>query len=179
VKPALLPKSVLAATAVLAALTACTAPPPAESAPPVPPVDAAPDTVRDQVVALVEQYYADLSARDWPRVTEYFWPSASLATPWQPPGEPDERVVIMTIEQFIEQAPLGPGSREIFEERLDSARVRGSDSIAQVWAWYSARFGDPGRVESWTGVDAFTLIRHDGRWRITSLGYVNDVDGPR
>jgi hypothetical protein len=85
----------------------------------------------------------------------------------------------MTIEQFIEQAPLGPGSREVFEERLDSARVRGSDSLAQVWAWYSARFGDPGRVESWTGIDAFTLIHHDGRWRITSLGYVNDEEGRR
>ena len=33
-----------------------------------------------------------------------------------------------------------PGSRAIFEERMDSSRVRGSANLAQVWAWYSARF---------------------------------------
>jgi hypothetical protein len=31
----------------------------------------------------------------------------------------------------------------------------------------------------WTGTDAFTLIRHDGRWRITALAYVNDGDVPQ
>jgi len=179
VSPTSVAKTAVAAMALCAALLACNEPPPVTAAPAAPPPDAAPDTVRDQVLALVEQYYADLSARDWPRVAGYFWPAASLATPWQPPDEPADRVVIMTIEQFIEQAPLGPGSREIFEERMDSARVRGTESLAQVWAWYSARFGDPGRIETWTGIDAFTLIRHDGRWRITSVAYVNDEDGPR
>ena len=172
-------KTLIGAAALIGALLACEAPPPAPSLPPAPPPDMVPDTVRDQVLALIQQYYADLSARDWARVATYFWPAASLATPWQPPDEAADRVVIMTIERFIEQAPLGPGSREIFKERMDSARVRGSASLAQVWAWYSARFGDPGRVESWTGVDAFTLIRHDGRWGITSIAYVNDEEGSR
>lgn len=158
---------------------ACRQAPPATSLAAAPPPEAVPDSVRDQVLAVIEQYYGDLSTRDWVRVYEHFWPGASLATPWQPPGETDVRVVITSIEQFIEQAPLGPGSREIFEERLDSARVRGSASLAQVWAWYHARFGDPGDVAEWTGTDAFTLIRHGGRWRITSVSYVNDGEGPR
>jgi hypothetical protein len=178
-RPAAFAGMLLAATVLVAASLACNEPAPAASAPAVAPPDVAPDTVRDQVLAIVEQYYADLSARDWARVAEYFWPSASLATPWQPPDEPAERIVIMTIEQFIAEAPLGPGSRGIFEEHMDSARVHGSDSLAQVWAWYSARFGDPGRVETWSGVDAFTLIHHDGRWGIASIAYVNDEDGQR
>jgi hypothetical protein len=176
-------KTLIRAAALIGVLLACEEPPPAASLPPAPPTDMVPDmvpdTVRDQVLALIEQYYADLSARDWARVETYFWPQASLATPWQPPDEAADRVVIMTIERFIEQAPLGPGSREIFEEHMDSARVRGSTSLAQVWAWYAARFGDPGRVESWTGVDAFTLIRHEGRWGITSIAYLNDEEGSR
>jgi len=85
VRPASFAKSFIAATALLGALLGCDEPPPATAAPPAPPPDAAPDTVRDRVLALVEQYYADLSARDWPRVADYFWPGASLATPWQPP----------------------------------------------------------------------------------------------
>lgn len=165
------------AAALAAGLLACTQP--VADAPAAPPPVAAPDSVRDQVLAVVEQYYADLSARDWPRVYDHFWPGATLTTPWQPPGDSLVRVVPTTIEAFIEQAPLGPGSRQIFEERMDSARVRGSAGLAQVWSWYSARFGDPGQVADWRGTDAFTLIRHEGRWRIASLAYVNDGGGPQ
>jgi hypothetical protein len=164
--------------AMAAGLAACRQPAPVSDPSTSPSPDAAPDSIRDQVLAVVEQYYADLSARDWPRVYDHFWPGATLTTPWQPPGDSAIRVMPTTIEQFIEQAPLGPGSREIFEERMDSARVRGSAALAQVWSWYSARFGDPGQVEAWTGTDAFTLIRHEGRWRIASLAYVNE-GGPR
>ena len=160
-------------------MLACRESTPAATAPAALSTDATPDSVRDQVLAVIEQYYTDLSARDWPRVYDHFWPGATLTTPWQPPEDSVVRVVATTIEQFIEQAPLGPGSREIFEERLDSARVRGSAALAQVWAWYSARFGDPGQVMDWTGTDAFTLIRHEGRWRITSVAYISDEGGPR
>ncbi|MBW3554544.1 MAG: nuclear transport factor 2 family protein [Gemmatimonadetes bacterium] len=43
--------------------------------------------------------------------------------------------------------------------------------LAQAWARYEARFGDPGDVAEWSGIDAFTLMKHDGRWRIVSLAY--------
>lgn len=149
--------------------------------PPAPPVvtDATPDTLRDQALAFVEQYYADFSARDWVRYADHFWPGATLTTVWQPPGEPAARVVTTSIEEFTAQAPAGPGSRQIFEERMTSAQVRASGDLAQVWASYEARFGDPGDIQEWTGVDAFTLMRFEGRWRIVSLAYSNDENGPR
>lgn len=140
---------------------------------------AAPDSVRDEVLAVIEQYYADLSARDWDRVRGHFWPHATLATIWQPPGEPSDRVVTTTIEEFIEQAPQGPGSRSVFAEEMTAAHVRGDDQLAQVWAYYDARFGDPGDMQEWSGIDAFTLIRFDARWRITAMAYLPTGGGPR
>jgi hypothetical protein len=58
--------------------------------------------------------------------------------------------------------------------------VSANNDIAQVWAAYDARFGDPGDVQEWSGIDAFTLLRFEGRWRISSIAYMStDGDGPR
>jgi hypothetical protein len=37
----------------------------------------------------------------------------------------------------------------------------------------TARFGDSTDVATWRGIDAFTLMKHDGRWRIVSLAYTD------
>lgn len=180
------PGAVTAAGALALAITAACAPTPdaaavgaAETGLTTVRAAAAPDSVRDQVMAVVEQYYSDLSAREWEYVQGHFWPGATLTTVWQPPGEPGPRVVMTTIEDFIAQAPDGPGSRAIFSEAMTSADVRGNADVAQVWATYDARFGDPDDLQEWSGVDAFTLIRFDGRWRISSIAYVStDGGGP-
>ncbi|MCI0433770.1 MAG: nuclear transport factor 2 family protein [Gemmatimonadetes bacterium] len=132
------------------------------------------DTIRDQVLAELEQYYADLSAREWDRFADHFWAGATIATIWQPPGDSVQRVTTTTIPEFIAQAPLGPGSREIFEERMTSAHVVGTGNLAQAWATYAARFGDPGDIDEWTGSDAFTLMKHEGRWRIVAMAYTTN-----
>ena len=137
------------------------APPPAE------------DAARREVLARVEAYYADFSARDWDAFAAHFWPGATLTTVWQPPEADAPRVVVTGLDAFVEQAPEGPGSREIFEETLLSADVTVRSGLAQVWARYAARFGDPGDVMEWRGIDAFTLIRHDGEWKIVSLSYTD------
>jgi len=54
---------------------------------------------------------------------------------------------------------------------MQQAEVRLYQDLAQVWANYKARFGEPGDVAEWSGVDAFTLMKHDGRWKIVSLAY--------
>lgn len=132
------------------------------------------DTVRDQVLAELEQYYADFSARDWEHFADHFWPGATLTTVWQPPADSTVRVVATTVPEFVAQAPLGPGSREIFEERMTSAHVFGHATLVLAWARYSARFGNPGSIEEWTGADAFTLLKHEGRWRIVALAWRQD-----
>lgn len=125
-----------------------------------------------EVRSAVESYYEAFSDRDWERFAEHFWPGAVLTTIWAPPGAESEAVVATTIPDFVAQAPEGPGSREIFEERPTRIEVRVEAGLAQVWAGYRARFGDPGEVMEWEGVDAFTLLRHEGEWRITSIAYV-------
>lgn len=142
---------------------------------------AAVDTAREAVLAELGSYYRDFSARDWEAFVDHFWPDATLTTIWQPEGEPRPRVTVQTAAEFAEAGPEGPGSREIFEEEMTShrAEVDGAAGVATVWAGYRARFGDPGDVMEWSGTDVFTLLRHDGRWRIASLVFVPEGgEGP-
>lgn len=126
------------------------------------------------VLAEVRAYYADFSARDWDAFAQHFWPGATIATIWTPPGESENRVVTQTIPEFVAMAPAGPGSKPIFSERMLDARVEVHGDLAQVWATYAAEFGEPGDVATWRGIDAFTLMRHRGRWRIASLAFTAD-----
>lgn len=131
------------------------------------------EATRAEVIDRLEHYYADFSSRDWDAFASHFWPGATLTTVWQPPGADASRVVVTGLDEFIAQAPQGPGSREIFEERMSGAKVLTHGNLAQVWARYEARFGDPGEITEWRGIDAFTLMRHDGEWRIVSLSYTD------
>ncbi len=139
-----------------------------------PPVGSDLDPGAVNVIRHLESYYREFSNRDWRRFSAHFWPGAGLTTAWQPPGEDSVRVVTMAIEQFVEQAPFGPGSREIFEERMLDSEVKVDGNIAQALVRYRARFGDPGDIMEWEGTDAFTLLRFNGEWRITSLAYLGD-----
>ena len=144
------------------------------------------DKTRDPVEALQQAFGDDLDVvtmlalepkpvdRDWTRFQDHFWPGATLTTVWAPDPEEGERVVVTTIPDFVAQAPLGPGSREVFEERMVSARLEIAGGLAQAWVRYDARFGDPGAIVEWSGIDAFNLIRHQGQWRIVSLAYAAD-----
>jgi hypothetical protein len=137
---------------------------------------AADQAAEREVRLTLESYYDAFSDRDWSRFADHFWPGATLTTIWMPPGEAAERVVVTSIPAFVEQAPLGPGSREIFEERMTSARITVHGELAHAWVEYAARFGDPGEVVEWRGIDAFTLLRHGGEWKISSLVYVSDSE---
>lgn len=131
---------------------------------------------RVEVVAELRSYYADFSARDWEKFAGHFWEGATLTTVWQPPGEDAERVVVTSVPEFVAQAPQGPGSKPIFEEQMTDAQVRVSGTLAQAWAHYHARFGEPGAVAEWAGIDAFTLMKHGGQWKIVALAYAADQE---
>jgi hypothetical protein len=36
---------------------------------------------------------------------------------------------------------------------------------------YEAKFGEPGALMNWCGVDRIILLLHQGRWRTVSLAY--------
>ncbi|BAH40746.1 MAG TPA: hypothetical protein DGD08_18305 [Gemmatimonas aurantiaca] len=55
-----------------------------------------------------------------------------------------------------------------FTERGFGATARVQDRVAQVWVPYDLYVG---KTWSHCGVDAFTLVKSDGRWRVASLIY--------
>ncbi len=55
-----------------------------------------------------------------------------------------------------------------FTERGFGATARVQDRVAQVWVPYDLYIGT---TWSHCGVDAFTLLKSDGRWRVASLIY--------
>ena len=158
------PATVMVLPAILLGVLGCSGAPEGDSS----------EAARREVLAELERYYADFSARDWPAFATHFWPGATLTTVWQPPGEPAPRVVVTTVPEFVAKAPEGPSSKPVFEERMLGADIRIIGNLAQAWARYVTRFGDPGALQTWRGVDAFTLMRHEGRWRIVSLAYADE-----
>jgi len=124
-----------------------------------------------EIRAELESYYADFSARDWEAFATHFWPGATLATIWQPPGQPAPMVEIVTIPEFLARTDEGPDSMPIFEERMTGAVIIVEGPLAQAWVDYEAKFGEEGNLFEWSGIDAITLLRHEGVWRIVSIGY--------
>ena len=116
-------------------------------------------------------YYRDFSTRDWNAVGGHFWEGAILVTIGQPSGETEERVVITPISSFLAEAAKAQTPAEEFESWLIDSKVRIQGRVAQVWARFGARLKVPAGAEvmEWEGTDAFTLLRHGGTWRITSL----------
>jgi hypothetical protein len=131
--------------------------------------------LESEIRAELDRYYADLSARQWDRFADHFWPGATLTTVWRPPGAAAPLVDAQTVPGFVAKAPSGPGSKPIFEERLTSVELRITRNLAQAWARYEARFGDSTDVATWRGIDGITLMKHAGRWRISSIAYT-DLD---
>ena len=168
-------RGLMVGLAGLALASACTidyAPPDARRGETVPSADTT------MVLTQLRSYYRDLSARDWAAFSGHFWPGATIATRWQPTGEDGVRVWITSVPEFVAAAPAGPESRPAFEESMVDARIRMAGDLAQAWVTYRARFGDPGAVEEWQGVDAFTLLQHGGRWRIAALTFGRTANGP-
>lgn len=131
------------------------------------------DSLKQVLLTEVNQYYSDMSARNWEIYASHFWPGAHLTTVWQPPGADSLQVVMTTIEEFVKQADEGPGSQPIFEEKLLDAEINVYNNLAAVWASYAAKFGTEDSLMEWQGIDAFTYIKHEGEWRITSISYTN------
>jgi hypothetical protein len=162
-------------TPVAALLWLCTCIP-VRTAAQVPALEPAPvvDSTSAEVLAFLESYYDAFSDRDWDRFATHFWPGATITTVWQAPGEPAPRVTVTAVPDFVRQAPEGPGSREIFEERMLAADVTVRGTLAQAFARYQVRFGDPGEIAEWEGIDSFSFLWHDGQWRIVSLSFASE-----
>jgi hypothetical protein len=117
----------------------------------------------------LRMYYTDLSSRDWEKFRTHFWKDATITTAWKAPGDSLPAVDVTTIDDFIKEAPLGPGSQPVFEEKMKDSRVQVQGNIAEAWVEYEAKFGKPDSLLEWSGTDVFTFFRHNGEWKIVSL----------
>src|SRR5919112_2762716 len=79
------------------------------------------------------------------------------------------------VQNGVERLSMGSWARYTsrtgpsdFTERGFGATARGQDRVAQVWVPYDLYVG---KTWSHCGVDAFTLVKTDGRWRVASLIY--------
>lgn len=122
------------------------------------------------------QYYSDMTARDWDRYRSNFWPNATITTVWQPPSDSVPRVDVTTIDDFIREAPSGPGSQPVFEESMLRSEISIRGNLAEAWVDYRARFGTKDSLLEWNGKDLFTLLRHDGEWKIVSIAFESDFN---
>ncbi|MCA6079095.1 nuclear transport factor 2 family protein [Fulvivirga sedimenti] len=119
-------------------------------------------------------YYNVMSSRDWEVYREFFWKDATLTTIWQSPKDSLPEVLVNTIDAFIRQTPQGPDSEPIFEEKPTYITTEIQGNLATAWVNYEARFGSEENLNEWTGTDLFTLMKHQGEWRIVSLAFSSE-----
>lgn len=136
---------------------------------------AAPERVSDEareILGAVDAMYADLSARRWDALEAHFLPEASLvfATPSGPRR--------MTPAKFVEIVRKNVEGKEIFEERMKTGTARVHGDVATVWSRFEGREGSGAEVRAWSGVDAFTLVRIEGRWRVALIAVSQDPPAP-
>jgi len=133
---------------------------------------------QSEIHTFLEDYYAAMTSRNWKVYQQFFWPKATITTIWQKPGDNKKDVNITTIEDFVSQTHLGPDSQPIFEENMTDANISVKGNIATAWVNYEARFGSKENLMEWAGKDLFTLMKHEGKWRIVSLAFESDENSP-
>lgn len=122
-----------------------------------------------EVEVEVRQAYADLSSRDWVRFESHFAPGAVLVFRTRE-GRPE----ILTVAEFLAKERKALEGRPIFEERCESVEVRIHRDVAQAWSRFRGRVGSKERLATWSGVDAYTLVRTGEGWRIASIAVGTD-----
>jgi hypothetical protein len=139
------------------------------------------DSAAQAVRTEISRYYADMVCKESylvPAYESHFWRGATITTVWQPEGHEKPDVIITPIRDFVAQTPKGPCSQPIFEETMDSADVTIHGELAQVWTHYHARFGRPGQIKEWSGIDSFALLQPRGALEDRVLGFRRHSNGP-
>jgi len=122
------------------------------------------------VVGVATALLAALSARDTAAVRAMLVPGAFLASVMDP-ASAQARARVQTDAQFI--ATLSTGS-DRFLERLWAPKVFLYGTLAEVHAPYDFHLNG---TFSHCGTDLFTLMRHQGAWRIVSIVYTTQRTG--
>ncbi|KAF4345399.1 hypothetical protein FBEOM_701 [Fusarium beomiforme] len=112
--------------------------------------------LREEIMKPINALLDDFSHPDWDVLKQWFLPNAGV-TLYRPPANP----VPMTMEQSIVRLQGMIKSGITIQEKLHDVQVRKHGDIALVWAPFVVDInGEPKH----DGVNAFTLLKRDGRW---------------
>ena len=126
-----------------------------------------------ELTAAVDAMYDDLSERRWDALATHFLPDATVV--FCSAKGPNRK----SVADFIEMVRKKVDGLEVFEERMTHSWVRNYHDIAVVWSTFEGKEGSKENVKTWSGVDAFTLMKVNGAWRITQVAVYVDPPTPK
>ena len=118
-------------------------------------------SARDSVLGTLQRVFDAMRARDTVGLRAAFDSTARL-TPARDSSAGPTRP--QTVSQFLSSV-AGAAPDRAFDERMYDPECRVEGPIAQVWTYYTFR---EGRTFSHCGIDAVTLMRTGGAWKITN-----------
>lgn len=116
--------------------------------------------------------------RDWGRLRSLFDPRVRfLIGRWvADPEHPRDVVYAWDLESFVAEGRSAWQEDGFWETEL-AARVERFGNVAHVFSAYESRVGSVDAEPIGQGVNSVQLLRHDGRWWITSIAWdVEDGD---
>jgi hypothetical protein len=132
---------------------------------------AAQDSARRDVLAVVQQLFDGMRARDTAKMRSLFDTGATLVAAGARGGGPG--VQRMSVSQFVAAIAGAPAGR-LIDERIYAPEVRIDANLATVWTEYDLYVGDQ---FSHCGVDAFQLARTAAGWKIVALADTRRREG--
>jgi hypothetical protein len=118
-------------------------------------------SARDSVVSTIQRVLDAMRARDTTGLRAAFDSTARLTSVPDSAARPTRP---QTVSQFLTSIATAPPDRAL-DERMYDPEVRIEGPIAQVWTYYTFR---EGKTFSHCGIDALTLMRNGGGWRIVN-----------
>lgn len=123
-----------------------------------------------EVLAVVQQLFDAMRARDTAKMRAVLHPQARMMSPGTRNG-----AFVVTVESpdgWLAQIARSTGGAP--DERISGAEVKVDGALASVWAGYSFYIGER---FSHCGVDAFHLVRMPEGWRIIDLADTRRREG--
>jgi hypothetical protein len=138
----------------------------------LPPANALPPPAGEEAAVLVpvDALFAALAARDGQAALAHVDPKGNLAVATEQP-DGTRTIVNRTWAEFADHLKPGP---ERYEERLINPAIEIDGDLAMVWGAYV--FNIDGKLHH-CGVDHFSLVRADGRWKILNLAWTSRTTG--
>ncbi|MEH0156272.1 nuclear transport factor 2 family protein [Limibacter armeniacum] len=115
-----------------------------------------------EVVAVIQQLFDGMRAADSTAVGKTFHPDARMQTVVAKEGT--IKLHTGSVEKFL--TAIGTPHEEIYNEVIHDYDVRIDGELASVWTPYTFKLGEN---ISHCGVNAFQLVKLDGKWLILQV----------